>query len=277
MWRRLVARFLGVEEVVGSNPVTPTIYIKKSDFTQFVKSVFLYLYHQSRRNGNLKEFDLSIRSKNDLIRAIEKFGFVPYFRNSVEGFSIEENISSRFWFSGEEGAWEWKGPIIRQTGCAYGKFFENKAVYISRELFPDFANYRRNGYDFDALYEDGLARRSDKFVFDIIDSNAPIISKQVKKLGDFRKGGNKGFDTSVTRLEQQCYVIISDFVYMTDKQGRPYGWGVAEYSTPEEFMGSAFTDSVYKRQPQESYEIIFEHLQKILPNASDEQIRKLLK
>ena len=26
VWRRLVARFLGVEEVVGSNPVTPTIY-----------------------------------------------------------------------------------------------------------------------------------------------------------------------------------------------------------------------------------------------------------
>ena len=24
VWRRLVARFLGVEEVVGSNPVTPT-------------------------------------------------------------------------------------------------------------------------------------------------------------------------------------------------------------------------------------------------------------
>ena len=225
----------------------------------------------------MKAFDMHIRSKSDLIKAIDRFGFVPYFRNSIEGFSIEENIDARYWFGGVEGAWEWKGPVIQQTGCAYGKFFERKAVYISRELFPDFANYRRNGYDFDALYEDGLARHSDKFLFDLVDENAPVISKQLKRLGDFRKGGNKGFDAAITRLQEQCYVLISDFVYMTDKLGQPYGWGVAEYSTPEKFIGEQFTENVYKREPQESYEVIFEHLQRLLPKASDEQIKKLLK
>lgn len=76
-----------------------------------------------------------------------------------------------------EGAWEWKGSVIRETGSAYGKFFDRKAVYISREWFPKFANYRRNGYDFDALYDDGMARKSDKILYDLIDENAPIISK----------------------------------------------------------------------------------------------------
>ncbi len=28
VWRRLVARYLGVVEAVGSSPVTPTIYLK---------------------------------------------------------------------------------------------------------------------------------------------------------------------------------------------------------------------------------------------------------
>ena len=64
---------------------------------------------------------------------------------------------------------------------------------------------------------------------------------------------------------------------MTDKLGQPYGWGVAEYSTPEKFIGDDFTQNVYKREPKESYEIIFEHLQKLLPKATDEQIRKILK
>ena len=33
-----------------------------------------------------------------------------------------------------------------------------------------------------------------------------------------------------TRLQMQSYVCIADFVYMQDKYGRPYGWGVAAVS-----------------------------------------------
>ena len=224
----------------------------------------------------MQSMRFTIRSKNDIIKAIEKFGFLPYFRNSVKGFSIEEHIKPEYWFGGIEGAWEWKGPVIREMGCAYGKFFENKAVYVSREWFADLANYRRDGYDFDARYEDGLARRTDKFLYDLLSENAPVISKKLKRLGDYRKGGNKGFDTSMSRLQQQCYALISDFVYMTDKHGEPYGWGVAEYSTPELFLGNDFADNVYKCEPQESYERVFEHLRKLLPHASDDQLKHLL-
>lgn len=46
--------------------------------------------------------------------------------------------------------------------------------------------------------------------------------------------------------------------------------GVAEYSTPEKFMGEDFTKKVYQREPQESYELIYEYLKKILPSAADE-------
>lgn len=225
----------------------------------------------------MKGMCFTINSQDDLIEAINKYGFLPYFRNSIEGFSIEEHINSRYWFGDENGAWEWKGSVIKKTGCAYGKFLERKAVYISREWFPDFANYRRDGYDFDSLYDEGLAKRSDKILFDLVESNAPIMSKELKKLGDYRKGGNKGFDSSITRLQEQCYILISNFIYLTDKYGQPYGWGVAEYATPEIFMGNHFTDNVYQREPQESYERIFEHLKKLLPNVSDDQIRKILK
>ncbi len=224
--------------------------------------------------------DFVISSQNDLIEAVKKYGFLPFFANSVPGFSIEEHISPDCWYFNDSGrwdAWEWKGEVIRRTGCAYGKFFEKKAVYISREWFIELANYRRDGYDFDARYDDGLAKHSDKVLFELIDENAPIISKKLKKLGNYRKGGNKGFDTAITRLQELCYVLTSDFVYMTDKHGKRYGWGVAEYSTPEKFMGDDFISNVYRREPKESYRIVFEHLQKILPEATEEQIRKILK
>ena len=182
--------------------------------------------------------DFMIKEKADLVEAVNDLGFLPFFANSIPGFSIEEHIDPKLWFTEKEGPWEWKGPVIRETGCAYGKFFEKKAAYISKEWFPDFANYRRDGYDFDARFEDELASYQDKRLFELVDANAPILSKNLKQTGNYKKGGNKGFDTIITRLQMQCYVLNSDFIYMTDKKGKPYGWGVAEYSTPEHFLGN---------------------------------------
>lgn len=228
----------------------------------------------------MNTFDIYIRTKADLTNAINKYGFIPFFANSIPGFSIEENVSRDAWYDSADGSWqvwEWKGPVIRETCCAYGKFFENKAVFISNEWFPDLANYRRNGYDFDARYDDGLAAYKDKELFELIDSNAPILSKELKEAGNYRKGGKKGFETIITRLQAQCYVIISDFVYQRDKHGNPYGWGIAEYSTPEKLMGESFTDTVYERTPEQSYQRILMHLKEMLPDADESAIRKLLK
>ena len=102
------------------------------------------------------------------------------------------------------------------------------------------------------------------------------FGKPLKRLGDYRKGGKKGFDGSITRLQKQCYVLISDFGYATDKEGNQYGWGIAEYSTPEKFFGKKFTDKVYLRRPEESYEKVVKHFRKILPGIDEAEIRKLL-
>jgi hypothetical protein len=225
----------------------------------------------------MKNFDFLIKTKQDLIDAVNDYGYVPLFRNSVPGFSVEEHVSRRAWFSSEEGVWEWKGPVIRETGCAYGKFFENKAVFVSRECFPDLANYRRDGYDFDARNEDGLVPYRDNELYNLLAENAPVVSKRLKYLGDYGRNGKKGFDTIIARLQSQCYVVISDFVYELDKHGNTYGWGIAEYSTPEKFLGEDFINSVYSKEPGESYEIALSHLKSILPGADEKALKKLLK
>ena len=103
------------------------------------------------------------------------------------------------------------------------------------------------------------------------------MSKDLKEQGNYRKGGKKGFETIITRLQSQCYVVISDFVYQRDKHGKPYGWGIAEYSTPEKLMGDDFTSRIYERTPEESYQRILLHLKELLPDADEEDIRKILK
>ena len=68
-----------------------------------------------------------------------------------------------------------------------------------------------------------------------------MLSKRLKEALNYRKGGNTGFETCITRLQMQSYVCIADFVYMQDKYGRPYGWGVAEYATLEELLGTTLS------------------------------------
>ena len=225
--------------------------------------------------------DFTIGSMEELADVINELGFVPFFKNEIEGFSIEEHIAPGCWYYENDEdfwpAWEWKGSVIWQTKCAYGKFLRNKAMYISPKWFPDFANYRRDGYDFDARYEDGLASFHDKELYELLDIHAPVMSKELKRLGGYGKNGRKGFDTMITRLQKQCYVLISDFRYAADKFGNEYGWGIAEYSTPEKFLGRKFTDKVYKRTPEESYDRVVKQFKKILPDAEISEIERILR
>lgn len=219
-----------------------------------------------------------LRSAEDIIELTTETGFLPLFAGDIPGFSVEDCCPPELWFSDEaDGPWEWKGPIARSGTCVYGKFFGGKAGFVSREWLPDFVNLRRDGYDFDARYDDGLVSRKDKDVYDTVAEHGAILSRELKCLRNYRKGGNTGFDTVITRLQMQTYITIGDFVYLQDKFGRPYGWGVAEYTTPEAQLGYDFITSAYRRKPEESKERILAHLRGVLPEVGEGQIAKLLR
>lgn len=64
---------------------------------------------------------------------------------------------------------------------------------------------------------------------------------------------------------------------MQDKYGKPYGWGVAEYSAPEVIFGYDFITSAYREDPQKSRKRILRHLQLLLPAATEKQLEKIIK
>ena len=70
-----------------------------------------------------------IRSKADLAERIRAYGFLPFFRNGVPGWSVAEQIDPALWFTDEEGPWEWKGPLASDRVCVYGKFLRGKAAF----------------------------------------------------------------------------------------------------------------------------------------------------
>lgn len=223
-----------------------------------------------------------ITSPESLEKCVLEMGFLPFFSNEIPGFSIEEQTPAQFWFNGDiDGPWEWKGPVITGGMCAYGKFFRRKAGYVSLEWLPDFINMRREHYH---------PTPAEQQIYHTLVDNESLLSKELKRLCgyvapraprrtrldkavqeaahlDIRKpkSHRQTFETAITNLQMATYVVIADFEYLQDRLGRPYGWGVARYCTPEAFYETDFHAAVQGRTPEASAARIIGHLHELFP------------
>lgn len=220
-----------------------------------------------------------IHSVKQLTDYINEIGFLPLFSNDIPGFSVEERTAACYWWTDrEKDPWAWREIIAKEGNIAYGKFFDKKAGFISKDWLPYFANYRRDGYDFDALYEDGKASRRQKKIMDFfVEEDARMASFELKQQAGFCKGGEKNFDGTMTGLMMQMYLCMRDFTQKKNKKGEYYGWHVAVYATPEELYGYKHVTNRYIESPLESKQAIINHIKDIYPIATDKQIEKLLK
>ncbi|SDA20645.1 hypothetical protein SAMN02910447_01910 [Ruminococcus sp. YE71] len=231
---------------------------------------------------------LRIMSHSELVAWVKEIGFLPLFANEIEGFSAEEHVSPRYWWTGnrEQDPWEWREIIASGREVAYGKFFGGKAGFISTEWLPVFANYRRGGYDFDSRWDDGLANRREKLIMDmlterdsdgdIIRTDKQILSSDLKKLCGFGKGGEKNFPGIITGLMMQTYLTITDFHRRRNKKGAEYGMPVSVLLPPEAVWGYELVTSCYDEAPSISRERIVGQVRALFPNADEESIGKVI-
>ncbi|MBR2256648.1 MAG: hypothetical protein IJ899_04755 [Blautia sp.] len=244
---------------------------------EYVNGEFLM---KSCDEGDPSAFD-SISACESLIKTI---GFLPLFSNTITGFSVEEHVPRNVWFTGDSSTdpWEWRQILSSDPEIAYGKFFNKTAGFISKDFFPVFANYRRNGYDFDALFEDELVSYRSKKVMDVfeLDDEAvgkTILSSEVKQLAGFGKdGGEKNFEGVLTDLQMQTYLIISSFQQKKNKKGQSYGWYLAVLETPETKWGRDFVTSHYSDDPSQSWSEIKTRMLQFFPDAAEKDVTKLL-
>ncbi|MBP3204054.1 MAG: hypothetical protein J6M66_01380 [Lachnospiraceae bacterium] len=229
-----------------------------------------------------------IRTWQELVNWINEIGFLPLFANEVEGFSVEEHVSDRFWWTGDrdEDPWEWREIIAADRQVAYGKFFDNKAGFISTEWLPYFANFRRRGYDFDARWEDGLASRREKAIMDLLtelDEDGDVVWKEdeilttdLKKKAGFGKAGYKNFPGIITGLMMQTYLVTADFHKRVNKRGEEYGMPVSVLLPPEAIWGYEHVTAAYAEDPVQSWQRIVEHEEQLYPQAEESVVIRLI-
>lgn len=223
-----------------------------------------------------------VHSADELLAVIEKVGFLPLFETSIPGFSVENMTDADYWWTGDEryDPWEWRIILTRTGKVAYGKFFGNKAGFISKKWFPYFANYRRDGYDFDSGYEDGKATFKEKLLMDLFIPEGidmwdikkkelegrgcacELFTHEMKERAGFGKDGHKNFEGTLTRLQMKTYLIAKDFVPRVNKKGESFGWSVAVMTPPEYLWGYKFVTGQYKDTPEESFNKIASQIMK---------------
>ena len=211
----------------------------------------------------------------ELIEFINHIGFLPLLHTNLSGWSAEEVMDEDCQYTAlpdggwEWPLWEWKGTILKESECAYGKFFNKKAGFVSREWWPDFCNYRRsrNPRPEEGSIEDMILR--------ILRESGSLITRQLRAECGFTGSRMRSkFDAFLTNLEMGCYIVTEDFVYPQDRHGRPYGWGWSLLTTPETLFGPSACRP--DRTPEESRQRILAHFRQILPDASEAVCNRLL-
>ena len=224
---------------------------------------------------DMRQHREEIHSCPELMAYIQEVGFLPLLYSGIAGFSAEEVVDddNRYVVLPDGGwdwpLWKWKGPIVQEGICVYGKFFAGKAGFISREWWPDFCNYRRSKHP---QPEEGSVEEA---ILLTLQEHGSLITRELRAACGFTGPKMRSrFDAYVTKLQMACRITTEDFVYPRDKHNNEYGWGWALLTTPEQQLGKDAMKC--ERTPEESYQRILEHFHKILPEADNKQIERLL-
>lgn len=216
-----------------------------------------------------------IHSCPELMAYIQEVGFLPLLDSGIPGFSAEDVVDedNRYVVFPDGGwdwpLWKWKGPIVQEGNCVYGKFFANKAGFISRAWWPDFCNYRRS------KHPEPAEGSIEEAILLTLQEHGSLITRQLRAACGFTGPKMRSrFDGYITRMQMACRIVTEDFVYPRDKHNREYGWGWALLTTPEQLLG--YESMKCQRTPEESYHRLLSHLRSILPEATDRQIEKLI-
>jgi len=217
-----------------------------------------------------------IHTCQELIDYIGQVGFLPLLAMGVSGWSAEEVADEDCQYTRlpdggwEWPLWEWKGPILQESGCAYGKFFHRKAGFISREWWPDFCNYRRS------LYPQPEEGSIEEIILVTLKEYGSLITRKLRAACGFTGPKMRSrFDAYITRLEMGGYIVTEDFVYPHDRHGREYGWGWSLLTTPEALFGREACHP--ERTPEESRQRLLAQFRSILPEVPEEAIDALLR
>lgn len=214
-----------------------------------------------------------IDSPERMIETIRSFGVIPFFKNAIPGWSIEDLTDPGCWFTSSEelGPWDWKIEAVREGDIAYGKFLEGKAAFATVDWYRHLMNWRRSQAKYRvALGEKFTAKSSSEklmkhfspIVLSAIEEAGALEAKEIREIcsaavtpGLLKALGAKYkpllspavkkniVDSVIGFLQMGTWTVIGDFRRVYRGANLEYsGWQRASNTTPDALFGSATPD-----------------------------------
>ncbi len=214
--------------------------------------------------------DCMISSASDMEKAIRAAGIIPFFRNGIPGFSVQDLTRPGYWFDdGDDvlGPWDWKIDCLLSGDIAYGKFLcGGKAAFATLPFYRELANLRRATTQPD---DDGK-----RIMTRLLDQGS-ITIREIRSLLGVKKSAA---DAALSRLQHQCRVVTGVIERVYNGPDQTYkGWQVSTFCTPESLF---LNDDALRTShtPEQSHAFLSDHLLRISGGSlSPRQIQKLLK
>lgn len=231
----------------------------------------------ARHKGN--PFGVKVTDSVTMLEVIKTCGLIPFFENTVTGYSIEEMTPPECWLTDEElGPWDWKVDVVQSGEIIYGKFLcGGKAAFASPQWYAHLRNWRLSQERYKPTPEGRKVLR-------LIEKEGSCVSRQVRELLNVKKSKS---DSVLASLMNGTRLIIGDIQRVYRGPNLEYkGWQTASYCTPESLFERPAEDfgpwhiggSTLKCgcSPEESYLRLINHIKELFPEATDNQIAKII-
>ena len=227
-----------------------------------------------RHSGNPRVTD-----SMTMLEAIKAYGIIPFFENSVRGYSIEELTPPSFWLTDEQlGPWDWKVDVVQSGEIVYGKFLcGGKASFATPEWYAHLRNWRLSQKKYKPT-ENGVK------VLDLIGKEGSCNARQIREMLGVKKSKA---DSVLAGLMQGTRIVIGDIQRVYRGPNLEYkGWQTASYCTPESLFERPEeefgpwhikgTSLKCNCSPEESYSKLTGHIRNMFPEATENEIRKII-
>lgn len=230
-----------------------------------------------RHSGN--PFGARVTDSVSMLEAVKAFGIIPFFENTVRGYSIEELTPPSFWLTDEQlGPWDWKVDVVQSGEIVYGKFLcGGKAAFATPEWYGHLRNWRLS---------QGKLKPSEagEKVLELVAAEGSVNARRVRETLGVKKSKS---DSVLANLMQGTRLIIGDIQRVYRGPSLEYkGWQTASYCDPESLFerpGEEFgpwriggVTLKLECSPEESYSRLFNHIKELFPDSTGSEIDKVI-
>lgn len=247
--------------------------------------------------------DIIINSAATMISAIRKYGFIPFFKCGIEGWSIEEMTDPEYWFMSSDhlGPWDWKIEVVREGNIAYGKFLGGAAGFATTEYYRHFMNYRRSLPKYRVIlgeeyHESTQNEMMMKFLapaaFKLVKERGAVESREIREVlknavtpqllasvtpscrANLSPSVKKSVsDTVISYLEMGTWTVVADFIRLYRGKNLEYsGWQRSIITAPDDLFEQSI---LVNCTPEESRQLLIDHLKVHFPDQQ-KRIEKII-